>query len=125
MRSRTNTLASLALAFAIGALTACSAGAQRPAAPAGSRVSPSGPSAAAPPVEEGESFEAAVLVDAADEKSGVDRENDWIFRHYGRFRKKTVALSSREGRRFDVITIELADHSEKTLYFDITDFFGK
>jgi hypothetical protein len=83
------------------------------------------PAAAPAPVEEGASFDAAVIVEAGDEKSGVARENEWIFRHYGRFRKKTVALASFQERRFDVITVELSDHTEKILYFDITAFFGK
>jgi hypothetical protein len=98
---------------------------------------PPAPSAATPPpaatpaptpatqVEEGSSAQAAVLVEATDERAGIAWENDWIYRHYGRFRKKTVALAGEEGRRLDVITVELADHSEKVLYFDITNFFGK
>ncbi len=80
---------------------------------------------ASPPFEEGSSVEAAVIAPASSERAGVAWENDWIYSHYGRFRKKTVAVASREGRRYDVITVELADHTEKTLYFDITDFFGK
>ena len=64
-------------------------------------------------------------IDAGDESSGIARENDWIFQHYGRFRKKSIALASRQGRRVDVITVELSDHTERVLYFDITDFFGK
>ena len=83
------------------------------------------PATASAPVEEGASFDAAVVVEAGDERSGVARENEWIFRHYGRFRKKTVALASFLERRFDVITVELSDHTEKILYFDITAFFGK
>jgi len=79
----------------------------------------------APAVEEGTTPETAVLVEAATEATGIAWENDWIFRRYGRFRKKTVALAGQEGRKLDVITVELADHSEKVLYFDITNFFGK
>ena len=64
-------------------------------------------------------------MEATTERAGIAWENDWIYRHYGRFRKKTVALAGEEGRRLDVITVELADHSEKVLYFDISNFFGK
>ena len=80
---------------------------------------------AAPPLEEGSSVESAVLVEAATESAGVAWENDWIYRHYGRFRKQSVALASMTSRRFDVITVELADHSRKVVYFDITNFVGK
>ena len=98
---------------------------------------PPAPSATPPPaaatpapfpatqVEEGSSPESAVLVDATTERAGIAWENDWIYRHYGRFRKKNVALAGQESRKLDVITVELADHSEKVLYFDITNFFGK
>jgi hypothetical protein len=111
----------LVLASAAAPLAGCStAGNPSP----GRRERPPA-AASAPVVEEGASFDAAVLVEAGDEKSGVARENEWIFRHYGRFRKKTVALASLQERRFDVITVELSDHTEKTLYFDITAFFGK
>jgi hypothetical protein len=81
--------------------------------------------APSPLLEEGVSLEAAVLVPASDERAGTDWENDWIYRHYGRFRKKLIRLASERGRRYDVITVELSDHTQKILYFDITDFFGK
>ena len=131
-RSASSLFASL-LAFAgVAALVACAsstaAPTSTPTATANVRAAaPEAPSKAAPPplLEEGASVEAAVLVPAADEQAGVDWENDWIYRHYGRFRKKTVALASREGRRYDVITVELGDHTERVFYFDITDFYGK
>jgi len=81
--------------------------------------------ASSPGIEEGASLEAAVIVPPMTEKEGIQWENRWIFDHYGKFRKKTVALAGERGRRYDVIAIELADHTEKVLYFDITDFFGK
>jgi hypothetical protein len=76
-------------------------------------------------IEEGASLEAAIIAPPMTEREGVAWENDWIYDHYGRFRKKSVGLASREGRRYDVITVELADHTEKVIYFDITDFFAR
>jgi hypothetical protein len=111
----------------LGCVTAACA--VRPAPPPSGAPSPrpvvTPAPAASPGIEEGASVEAAVLVPPMTEREGIEWENRWIYGHYGRFRKKTVALASREGRRYDVITVELADHSEKVLYFDITDFFGK
>lgn len=109
-------------------LVACASSAPAPAANADVHAAASEPPPKRSPaslVEEGATVDAAVLVPASDEQAGVDWENDWIYRHYGRFRKKTVALASREGRRYDVITVELGDHTERVLYFDITDFYGK
>ena len=76
-------------------------------------------------VGEGESIETAVFVPAQTESEGVAWENDWIWRHYGRFRKKSVGVATVAGRRYDAVTVELADHSERTVYFDITEFLGK
>ena len=62
---------------------------------------------------------------ANSEPAGVQRENEWIFARYGKFRKTGVGLATVEQRKFDVIRVELADHSEKEIFFDITSFFGK
>ena len=41
------------------------------------------------------------------------------------FRRRSGGLASQAGRRYDVIKVELSDHTERTLYFDITDFYGR
>ena len=96
-------------------------------APSSNDLPPRLPAATPTPalLEEGTALDSAVLVEASDERSGVDWENDWIWRHYGRFRKKQVHLLDAGDRKIDAIDVELADHTEKTLYFDITGFFGK
>lgn len=73
---------------------------------------------------DGTSPDQAVIVLAETEDEGIDLEHHWTFDHYGRFRKVGGALASADGRHFDVITVELADHTEKTIYFDITAFYG-
>ena len=95
-----------------------------PASPTPRPIATAAP-ASSPGIEEGASLEAAVIAPLMTEKEGVEWENRWILDHYGKFRKKTVALAGAGGRQYDVITVELADHTEKVLYFDITDFFGK
>jgi|SRR5450759_1070236 len=74
---------------------------------------------------DGSSIEQAVVVMAGSEQEGVRRENEWIFARYGKFRKTGVGLETVEQRKYDVIRAELADHSEKEIFFDITSFFGK
>ena len=83
------------------------------------------PAPSALPAAEAESLEAAVHVPADNEEDGIAYENDWIWRHYGRFRRRSGGLASQAGRRYDVIQVELSDHTERTLYFDITDFYGR
>jgi len=74
---------------------------------------------------DGTSADQAVVVLAETEDEGIDLEHHWTFDHYGRFRKVRGGLASAaDGRHFDVITVELADHTEKTIYFDITAFYG-
>ena len=100
-----------------------------PAAP-----SESGPAAAPRPAQylapspfaggDGSSVEQAVVVLAQTEDEGIDLEHHWIFDHYGRFRKIRGGLAAADGKHYDVITVELGDHSEKTIFFDITGFYG-
>ena len=101
---------------------ACAPQSRPPAA-----VPPPVPTRTAQPavVGEGEAVDTAVLVPAQSEEQGVAWENDWIWRRYGRFRKKGVGLATLAGRRLDVVTVELPDGSERTIYFDITEFFGR
>ena len=74
---------------------------------------------------DGTSADQAVIVLADTEDEGIDLEHHWTFDHYGRFRKVRGGLASAaDGRHFDVITVELADHTERTIYFDITAFYG-
>jgi hypothetical protein len=76
-------------------------------------------------VVEGESLEAAVVVPGGNEEDGIAFENDWIYSHYGRFLRRFGGLASHAGRRYDVVKVELSDQTERTLYFDVTDFVGR
>jgi hypothetical protein len=73
----------------------------------------------------GDSPETAVTVPADAPNEGIDFQNKWIFNRYGRFRRAGGGLAhTGEGstaRRYEVVKIELPDHSLHTLYFDITE----
>jgi hypothetical protein len=73
----------------------------------------------------GDSPETAVMVPANAPNEGIDFQNNWIFDRYGRFRRAGGGIAhAGEGsalRRYEVVKIELADHSERTVYFDITE----
>jgi hypothetical protein len=99
-------------------LAACAQPAPPPPAPA--------PTAAEALVDrEGDSAETAVHVPADAPNEGIDFENNWMYDRYGRFRRRTWGIANAgEGnaqRKYKVITIELADHTERTVYFDITE----
>jgi hypothetical protein len=73
----------------------------------------------------GDSPETAVVVPTDAPNEGIDFQNKWIFNRYGRFRRTFGGLAhAGEGsatRRYEVVKIELADHSLRTVYFDITE----
>jgi hypothetical protein len=73
---------------------------------------------------DGSSAEQAVVVLAQTEDEGIDLEHHWIFDHYGRFRKLRGGLASADDKHYDVVVVELGDHTEKTIYFDISGFYG-
>ncbi|HET7453804.1 MAG TPA: hypothetical protein VFL12_13740 [Thermoanaerobaculia bacterium] len=101
-----------------------SGGEETPPRPASYLPPPPAPGSSPFAGGDGTSADQAVVVLARTEDEGIDLEHHWIFDHYGRFRKKAGALASADGRHYDVITVELGDHSEKTIYFDITAFYG-
>ena len=117
---------SLALLLAAGVLTSGCASRAGSAAPPGDTRTPAefDPWKASPSAD-GTSVEKAVLVLADNEEDGVAWERRWIFDHYGRYRRKSVGLTAANGRHYDVFVVELADHSEKTIFFDCTGFLGK
>ncbi len=125
----------ISAACSTGAPTAPSPAASAPAA-AAVQPPPSAPEErAAKPAQflpttvysggDGSSIEQAVTVMADSEQAGVQREMEWIFARYGKFRKTGVGLATVEQRKFDAVRVELADHSEREIFFDITSFFGK
>lgn len=73
----------------------------------------------------GDSPETAVVVPTDAPNEGIDFQNHWIFDRYGRFRRTFFGIAhAGEGsatRRYEVVKVELADHSLRTVYFDITE----
>ncbi len=140
MRKTLATALLAALAAALAAMIGCGTTSRQPAhPPAAAGVSaeapPSAPPRATPaPAQylapapfaggDGSSVENAVVILAETEDEGIDLEHHWIFDRYGRFRKIRGGLASAGEKHYDVITVELSDHSEKTIYFDITGFYG-
>ena len=86
---------------------------------------PAAKSAAALVDHTGDSPETAVVVPTDAPNEGIDFQNNWIFDRYGRFRRAGGGIAhAGEGsavRRYEVVKVELPDHSERTVYFDITE----
>ncbi len=78
---------------------------------------------------DGSSYENAVVVNAASSSDRVAAEFEYISNIYGQsdsdwsMVKQTFCM--RDDKYYDVLTIRPADGDEKSIFFDITAFFGK
>lgn len=74
---------------------------------------------------DGSSMEKAIIIKGAvSSTDGVAAEYDYIKKKYKNYDTKMQGLQKKDGKRYDVITFATKD-GNVTLYFDITDFFGK
>jgi hypothetical protein len=82
----------------------------------------------APPVTftggDGSSFAKAIVIKGATEANGENAEFRWLAEHYPGYQNKGKAMQEQGGKKFDVIIIEVGK-KKKTVYFDISEFFGK
>ncbi len=87
--------------------------------------------AAAPPAVSAEALKdtygdsTTTAVPVPVEGDEVKFENNWIYDRFGRFRRLKFAVAHQNDRHYDIITVELPDHSQHTVYFDITDLWMK
>lgn len=78
----------------------------------------------------GDSPDTAVTIrGAVDEMAGVDAEYRYLREKFG-LQQRDWRLVRQEvrrqgGRVFDVMHLVMADGAQRTIYFDITEFFGK
>ena len=102
----------LLLAFA-AALASCA-----------SPTSPTSPATAAA-AGVGSSYRTAIVVPATNEISGVQWEYAYIRTHYPGSKFMYQALDSHGGKPYDIMTFKTADGKQRTLYFDISGYFGR
>ncbi|HEY4643035.1 MAG TPA: hypothetical protein VII75_16970 [Thermoanaerobaculia bacterium] len=93
-----------------------------PPPPAAPPAAPAPVAASALQDRYGDSTETAVPVPAQGDE--VDFENNWLYDRFGRFRRLKFAVAHQNDRHYDIITIELPDHAQHTVYFDITDLWA-
>jgi len=68
---------------------------------------------------DGSSHEKAIIV------GSVGEEYEWIQRNCPGFRPGIQALQEIAGKHYDVHTLRNAQGGERTVYFDISQFYGK
>ena len=105
-------------------LAACAA--QQPKAPTATTTAAPPPVSAEQLVDRsGDSTDTAISVPADEPNGGVDFQNNWIYDRYGRFRRLGGGTGALNGRRYNVIDIELPNGEKKKVYFDITELWAK
>jgi hypothetical protein len=76
----------------------------------------------------GDSLETAVVIHGASNSGeGIKAENQYLSEKFGQrgldWDKKGQSLIGKEDKQYDKLDIELKDGTNKTVYFDITEFF--
>jgi hypothetical protein len=73
----------------------------------------------------GSSFENAIFIGEKTETKGVAEEYAWLREHYPGYVSKGQTLSEHKNKPYDIIRIVTQNGEEKSIYFDISNFFGK
>ena len=73
----------------------------------------------------GTSFADAVIVDEKNESDGVAAEYAWLKVHYPGYSIIEQSLVFNEQKPYDLMKIKTEDGDKKTIYFDISSFYGK
>ena len=69
----------------------------------------------------GDSTETAVAVPADAPEEGLRFQNDWMFDRFGTFRRLGGGTGTLNGRRYDIVDIELKNGEKHKVFFDITE----
>lgn len=72
----------------------------------------------------GSSYNTAIVVPATNEISGVTYEHDYIRSHYPDSKILSQTLEQHGGKPYDIMTFKTSDGKTRTLYFDISRYFG-
>jgi len=70
------------------------------------------------------SFKNAIVIKEKTERTGVNAEYKWIAEHYPDAKVLQQRLVNNNGKPYDIIDIKTKS-GKKSIYFDISNFFGK
>ncbi len=74
---------------------------------------------------DGSSYTKAIIIKEKTETEGIKAEYVWLKQHYPGFQLKQQSLSNYKDKSYDVMDIVTSDGEKKSVYFDISNFFGK
>ena len=69
--------------------------------------------------------DATIILGASSEPEGIDAEYDYLESKYGEFELLSQEFIGEADRQYDLLRIQLPDGTEKEVFFDLTDFYGK
>jgi hypothetical protein len=73
----------------------------------------------------GLSCRSAIVINATNERDGIAQEKAWITENYPGAKEVKQALTTCNDKPADRIDLETANGRSVSLYFDISNFFGK
>jgi hypothetical protein len=76
-------------------------------------------------LQDGLSFDSAVVIQAKNESEGVAAEYAWIRKNLSGASPAGQSLHQHAGKFYDVISVELNDGKSHDVYFEISSYFGK
>ena len=74
---------------------------------------------------DGSSFNKAIFIDKKSEMDGVKAEYEWIYKNYPGCKVNGQALLIDNNKPYDKIEITTSENEKKSIYFDISSFYGK
>lgn len=74
---------------------------------------------------DGSSMENAIIIDAPSETEGIHKEYEWLKEKYPDHSLIQQSLLHERKKSYDAMKIKTKQGDVKTIYFDITKFFGK
>ncbi|HET6990920.1 MAG TPA: hypothetical protein VFJ43_06325 [Bacteroidia bacterium] len=73
----------------------------------------------------GQSIDEAIVINETTETEGVAAEYVWLKANYPGYSLIKQSLIEEGGKPYDKMEIKTAEGDKKTIYFDISHFFGK
>lgn len=74
---------------------------------------------------DGSSYEKAIIIKEKSESKGVNAEYKWLRQNYPGYSLKLQSLNFYRKKPYDIIKIVTSEGVEKSIYFDISNFYGK
>jgi hypothetical protein len=74
---------------------------------------------------DGSSIKKAVIIKAPNKLAGIRAEYDWVKKNRPNWRLKMQSVLKGDGKVYDKMYFLAPDGQNTTLFFDVTDFYGK